>query len=302
MLPPQLATASATPLERGRRAVVAPRTVTIVPSSRSVGVASTSPTSMLSPVPDPEGPQRAERHVVGDLGDDAQHEVAADDDLLDVLHRGAERVELRHEAGGDARSVGPADADQDRLRVGHLGDVTVSSRDHRSTFRAHRWSRRRVVAWSVVTTTGAPPSSTTRCPVSWSRSRSPRSVSGSPRARLVSSRGGVAGSRVEPPCPFVAAGCGGCDLQHATLDLQRSMKEQVVRDALQRIGRRRPARDPDTVELPGTGVPHDGPRRGAGRSGRVPRSWQPRRRRAGRVPRDPSPGRGAPRRRAVRGV
>jgi 23S rRNA (uracil1939-C5)-methyltransferase len=27
--------------------------------------------------------------------------------------------------------------------------------------------------------------------------------------------------RVDPPCPFVAEGCGGCDLQHASLDGQR---------------------------------------------------------------------------------
>jgi 23S rRNA (uracil1939-C5)-methyltransferase len=43
--------------------------------------------------------------------------------------------------------------------------------------------------------------------------------------------------RVVPPCPALARGCGGCDLQHATPDLQRSMKEQVVADALARIGR-----------------------------------------------------------------
>ena len=58
--------------------------------------------------------------------------------------------------------------------------------------------------------------------------------------------------RVEPPCPFVSAGCGGCDQQHATLELQRSMKEQVVRDALQRIGHLDPP-EIRTVDLPGTG-------------------------------------------------
>jgi 23S rRNA (uracil1939-C5)-methyltransferase len=56
------------------------------------------------------------------------------------------------------------------------------------------------------------------------------------RARLVSIEE-PSPARVEPPCPHVAEGCGGCDLQHATVDLQRSMKEQVVRDALERIGR-----------------------------------------------------------------
>lgn len=43
--------------------------------------------------------------------------------------------------------------------------------------------------------------------------------------------------RVEPPCPEVHAGCGGCDLQHASPELQRSLKVGIVRDALARIGR-----------------------------------------------------------------
>ena len=43
--------------------------------------------------------------------------------------------------------------------------------------------------------------------------------------------------RVEPPCPEVLAGCGGCDLQHAGAELQRELKVEVVRDALARIGR-----------------------------------------------------------------
>lgn len=42
--------------------------------------------------------------------------------------------------------------------------------------------------------------------------------------------------RVQPPCPEVDAGCGGCDLQHADPELQRELKVQVVRDALARIG------------------------------------------------------------------
>jgi 23S rRNA (uracil1939-C5)-methyltransferase len=55
--------------------------------------------------------------------------------------------------------------------------------------------------------------------------------------------------RVDPPCPHVAEGCGGCDLQHASLACQWSMKEQAVRDALGRIGK---VRVPDirTVALP----------------------------------------------------
>jgi 23S rRNA (uracil1939-C5)-methyltransferase len=43
--------------------------------------------------------------------------------------------------------------------------------------------------------------------------------------------------RVEPPCPHVARGCGGCDLQHASLSLQRSIKVDIVRESLQRLGR-----------------------------------------------------------------
>ncbi|MET0904379.1 MAG: TRAM domain-containing protein, partial [Acidimicrobiales bacterium] len=40
--------------------------------------------------------------------------------------------------------------------------------------------------------------------------------------------------RLEPPCPFVAAGCGGCDWQHAAPSAQRRLKAAVVSDALRR--------------------------------------------------------------------
>ncbi|MEI7593907.1 MAG: TRAM domain-containing protein [Actinomycetes bacterium] len=43
-------------------------------------------------------------------------------------------------------------------------------------------------------------------------------------------------SRVEPPCPSVAAGCGGCDLQHANPTTQPEMKAAMVIDALKRLG------------------------------------------------------------------
>ena len=42
--------------------------------------------------------------------------------------------------------------------------------------------------------------------------------------------------RVEPPCPWVAAGCGGCDLQHAAPAAQPNLKVTLVADALRRLG------------------------------------------------------------------
>lgn len=42
--------------------------------------------------------------------------------------------------------------------------------------------------------------------------------------------------RVEPPCPVAGPGlCGGCDLQHASLPAQRSLKTGVVREQLARL-------------------------------------------------------------------
>ena len=43
--------------------------------------------------------------------------------------------------------------------------------------------------------------------------------------------------RVEPACPLVASGCGGCDLQYAAADAQPKMKVGIVRDALAHLGR-----------------------------------------------------------------
>ncbi len=43
--------------------------------------------------------------------------------------------------------------------------------------------------------------------------------------------------RITPLCTTAQAGCGGCDLAHATTDLQHDIKRSVVRDALVRIGR-----------------------------------------------------------------
>ncbi len=46
--------------------------------------------------------------------------------------------------------------------------------------------------------------------------------------------------RIAPPCP-VAGQCGGCDFQHIRLDLQRELKEDVVREQLQRLAHLEPA-------------------------------------------------------------
>src|SRR5215210_3663599 len=43
--------------------------------------------------------------------------------------------------------------------------------------------------------------------------------------------------RVDPPCPFVALGCGGCDWQHAAPEAQTEMRLDIVRDALRRLAR-----------------------------------------------------------------
>jgi 23S rRNA (uracil1939-C5)-methyltransferase len=43
--------------------------------------------------------------------------------------------------------------------------------------------------------------------------------------------------RVAPPCPLVAAGCGGCGWQHVDPAHQRELKASIVAEALQRIGR-----------------------------------------------------------------
>jgi 23S rRNA (uracil1939-C5)-methyltransferase len=55
------------------------------------------------------------------------------------------------------------------------------------------------------------------------------------RAEVVAVREAAPG-RVHPPCPFVAAGCGGCGWQHVAPNAQRQLKVDVVTDALRRQG------------------------------------------------------------------
>lgn len=59
--------------------------------------------------------------------------------------------------------------------------------------------------------------------------------------------------RVEPPCPEVARGCGGCDLQHASPALQRSMKVEVARDALRHLAGLRDVPVEPGADLPASG-------------------------------------------------
>jgi len=60
----------------------------------------------------------------------------------------------------------------------------------------------------------------------------------------------AASGRAAPPCPQVAAGCGGCDWQHVAPGRQRELKARIVTDALRRIGRLDPPEPSLGPELP----------------------------------------------------
>lgn len=47
----------------------------------------------------------------------------------------------------------------------------------------------------------------------------------------------AAPARIEPPCPEVDKGCGGCDLQHVESSRQPELKAEVVRDAIRRTAK-----------------------------------------------------------------
>jgi 23S rRNA (uracil1939-C5)-methyltransferase len=57
-------------------------------------------------------------------------------------------------------------------------------------------------------------------------------------------------ARVEPPCAFARAGCGGCGWQHITVDAQRAYKRDIITDALHRIAHIDSPSLLPTVELP----------------------------------------------------
>lgn len=59
----------------------------------------------------------------------------------------------------------------------------------------------------------------------------------------------AAPTRVVPPCPALAQGCGGCDLQHATVAAQRDLKRWIVSDALSRVAKLSVVPDLDVVAL-----------------------------------------------------
>lgn len=50
----------------------------------------------------------------------------------------------------------------------------------------------------------------------------------------------AAPERVVPPCPQVAAGCGGCDWQHVAPAARRELKARIITEALCRIGKIEP--------------------------------------------------------------
>ncbi|MEO6469468.1 MAG: TRAM domain-containing protein [Acidimicrobiia bacterium] len=60
--------------------------------------------------------------------------------------------------------------------------------------------------------------------------------------------------RVAPPCPHVAAGCGGCDWQHIAPDAQRSLRRDIVVDALTRLGK---VEDAASLVLPAVALPDE---------------------------------------------
>jgi 23S rRNA (uracil1939-C5)-methyltransferase len=61
----------------------------------------------------------------------------------------------------------------------------------------------------------------------------------------------AAPERIEPPCPYYRAGCGGCSWQHANYEAQLVLKRRIVVDQLRRIGR---FADADSLVKPSIGM------------------------------------------------
>ncbi|MGH9223880.1 MAG: TRAM domain-containing protein, partial [Acidimicrobiales bacterium] len=57
--------------------------------------------------------------------------------------------------------------------------------------------------------------------------------------------------RVAPPCPALAAGCGGCTWQHVAPAAQGRLKAEIVADALRRIAKLADPPAPTTWPLDG---------------------------------------------------
>src|SRR5258708_22525211 len=57
-------------------------------------------------------------------------------------------------------------------------------------------------------------------------------------------------SRVVPPCPELARGCGGCAWQHVEVGAQRTFKADIVTDALRRIAKLDHVPLVATIQLP----------------------------------------------------
>jgi 23S rRNA (uracil1939-C5)-methyltransferase len=88
--------------------------------------------------------------------------------------------------------------------------------------------------------------------------------------------------RVSPPCPALAAGCGGCTWQHVSVEGQARLKAEVVVDALRRIAKLADPPVPEHVPMPGPALRTTARLAVApdGRAGHRPRSG------AGAVPTD----------------
>ena len=95
-------------------------------------------------------------------------------------------------------------------------------------------------------------------------------------------------SRVEPPCPYVAAGCGGCSWQHIAPAEQRALKRQIATDALTRAGGVAGAVVVDGPGAAHRGLPHHRPAGGHRWPGGVPQAALARGRPRRRLPRRPS--------------